>query len=248
MITAAARHAMPGGRGRARTRPRACRRYAATGEPSGARCYDAPDMRRLGRHLVSLCTALSLALCVAACALWMLSASRSDSFGWAGWRDEAARTWQGWGLMSQADRITAYHFTSDTIRFDDPAQFNRDQPDMRPHAYHHVSEGRTPGVPAFRCETFSVGSDIRFRLASAPHWVPAVAFALAPALYAGRRLRRRLRAARGCCPACGYDLRERGDRCPECGDSVSPADKPVDATMRRHAQNDRRLHPPPPQS
>ena len=183
-------------------------------------------MRRLGHHLVTFCTMLSLILCLVACALWILASFRSDSFGWAGWRDEAAQTWQGWGLISQAGRLTAFHFTSDTMRFDDPAQFNSDDPDMRPHAYHHVSDGETPGVPAFRLETLSVPPAIQFRLASVPHWVPAVAFALAPAYAVGYRLararRRRRNRLAGCCVACGYDLHASPCRCPECG---APAER-----------------------
>jgi hypothetical protein len=75
----------------------------------------------------------------------------------------------------------------------------------------------------------------------APHWFCALLLLITPALwlrYGLPRLRRRQRAARGLCPACGYDLRAtpRGNRCPECGaaadaqppaaTATSPADAP----------------------
>jgi hypothetical protein len=38
-------------------------------------------MRRLARHLFTLCSAVSLLLCVAACVLWVRSYAASDDAG-----------------------------------------------------------------------------------------------------------------------------------------------------------------------
>jgi hypothetical protein len=55
------------------------------------------------------------------------------------------------------------------------------------------------------------------RGAAVPLWLLAAVFALpATVPAAGRLLRRRPQPA-GACPACGYDLRATPDRCPECG-------------------------------
>jgi hypothetical protein len=56
-----------------------------------------------------------------------------------------------------------------------------------------------------------------------PYWLPAVAFAAAPAWWLWRPLLRR-RKRLGLCPQCGYDLRATPDKCPECG---TPAATPV---------------------
>ena len=72
--------------------------------------------------------------------------------------------------------------------------------------------------------------------AGVPAWLLILLFGLIPMSYAGRRAvirrRQRLRAARGLCIKCAYDLRGGHDRCPECGSAT--AGEPADpATKRR---------------
>jgi hypothetical protein len=50
-----------------------------------------------------------------------------------------------------------------------------------------------------------------------PLWLPGSVFAVLPALWLSKRLRRR---RPGLCPSCGYDMRATPHRCPECGTEV----------------------------
>jgi hypothetical protein len=56
-----------------------------------------------------------------------------------------------------------------------------------------------------------------YRAVVVPWWFGAASFAALPLARTAARLRRRRHAARGLCPACGYDLRATPARCPECG-------------------------------
>ena len=53
-----------------------------------------------------------------------------------------------------------------------------------------------------------------------PLWLPMLPLSIAPVVWLYRRRRSTRRAARGCCPACGYDLRASPGACPECGNAV----------------------------
>ncbi|HEX4793472.1 MAG TPA: hypothetical protein VH370_06755 [Humisphaera sp.] len=58
---------------------------------------------------------------------------------------------------------------------------------------------------------------IDFTLIVFPHWAPAIAFSVLPAIRLIGVARRRNRFSAGHCPSCGYDLRATPERCPECG-------------------------------
>jgi len=70
----------------------------------------------------------------------------------------------------------------------------------------------------FRWLTGSLGTTNVMWSIRIPLWLPASVFALLPALWLSKRLRRR---RPGRCPRCGYDLRATPDRCPECGSAAS---------------------------
>jgi len=63
-------------------------------------------------------------------------------------------------------------------------------------------------------------------------WAAGLLFAIAPALWAHRRLRHLRRRPPGTCPECGYDLRATPDRCPECG-HIAAAPTPRNPSHRR---------------
>ncbi|HEY8667492.1 MAG TPA: hypothetical protein VIL86_12555 [Tepidisphaeraceae bacterium] len=50
-----------------------------------------------------------------------------------------------------------------------------------------------------------------------PGWLPALLFAILPALWLRRWRIERKRNRVGFCKTCGYDLRATPNRCPECG-------------------------------
>jgi hypothetical protein len=186
-------------------------------------------VRRFCRSFLSAATALSLLLLVAVIVLRARSPFHSDVTGWAGWGDQQAGVWHGWGVHLRGGGLLFYRF-SGTLRFDDPTNVAGDDgSDMRPHFFYHGYAARSHaavrGAGLMQRVGFDSGNfhiwgvkSVDLYALSMPYWSLAVAFALAP-LWRAVRAVRRWRALRrlGLCPRCGYDLRATPDRCPECG-------------------------------
>ena len=65
-----------------------------------------------------------------------------------------------------------------------------------------------------------------------PHWFVMILFALAPAHWTRTQLSGRRRQHGSLCAACGYDLRETAERCPECGKEVAQREAVVESSFR----------------
>jgi hypothetical protein len=167
------------------------------------------------RHLFTLCSALSLLLCVAVCVLWAQSYSYMGSVNWI--RADGHFTW----LMSEHGGLyLARGWQQGPRGADQPAVFTL-----------WLNVWRQPweegyGIPARRwmvVRTFTVHPpDHRepIRVLVVSDWLVASAAAVLPAAWVGRLLRRRRRrSTAGHCAHCGYDLRASPERCPECGAS-----------------------------
>ena len=182
-------------------------------------------IKRLGRLLLNTATALSLLLCTAALAIWLRATFRSDTAGWAGWRDQPAGIWHGRGVISSST-FQLYYFTG-TLCFLDPTNVSGDcaTPPPPPHGFHRSGSPNSPGgVKRFRLEKIHLPAGTRFvdlYAIAAPPGVLAAAFAILPLARAATAMAaRRRRASRrltDACLACGYDLRATPEQCPECG-------------------------------
>jgi len=157
-------------------------------------------------------------------ALWARSLFRSDTFGWAGWRNQPAGTWGGIGFNSENGRLIAYSF-SGTAQFDNPRSIPGNSPSMKPHFVHEAVETNSISRPSFRWDRFRMG-DRRLHssvdVVGVPLWFITLPFAVAPVRFGSRWLRHRCRERRrGLCPACLYNLTGNvSGRCPECGSPV----------------------------
>jgi hypothetical protein len=83
---------------------------------------------------------------------------------------------------------------------------------------------RAAGGPKFDFLGFKFGSIVSpgysHYVFDVPFWSLASVAALLPCVVAYRWLRRLRRAKLGLCVACGYDVRESHERCPECGSTI----------------------------
>ena len=199
-------------------------------------------MRRLARRLFTLCTALSLLLCVAACLLW----ARGH------WRREGVFHYgddhRGRGVANDAGVVIAWHsygrqpgplerkadwgfHSTPQDRFSERSRelwqiggvlgfnvsvmegyFEDETSFLGESSFHGLIQ------PASTPLTFPPGA-LRYGGTSVviPHCLLASATAVLPARVALAALRARRRRRRHLCPSCGYDLRASPGVCPECG-------------------------------
>jgi hypothetical protein len=180
-------------------------------------------MRRLARHLFTLCSAASLLLCVAAGVLWVRSYSHPFLL-YYDWLNTAGQI-EARSVYCHSDN-GAVEITADrTIAHTDhwAKSFMGE-----PRGWQHFGFSRKPRLQSLRdgfsfrrfLEPGSVsGLTVGVTSVAAPYWFCTLGLATAPVLWLTRRRpwQRADRRRAGLCPQCGYDLRASPERCPECG-------------------------------
>jgi hypothetical protein len=195
-------------------------------------------MRRLGRILLNVATALSLVLLAATLALWARSQWIIDNVQRAqtARRDgeirvdghavisERAGVWLLWVRSQQTPGL----FWDQELR---RAQELGERPQWTWKVSRAASSYATPAPRADLQRWGPLRLEIRDQLLSnhamqwrgawVPYWAVVLVWAILPvARVVGRLVNRRGQS--GLCPVCGYDLRATPARCPECGwDAVS---------------------------
>jgi hypothetical protein len=198
-------------------------------------------MRRLARHLFTLCSAVSLLLCVAFITAWVASYRTEPVvlLRRLGVSDTSSVTHVGYVFIVTRGVCQLEHVASDIapdVR-DMTARNQRDayrremsskqfRPGWRLEPFTQPVQGPL-GVNRLAWTDVAIG---RYGVQSNPAGetrviqahvlVLTLAFALIPGLWllgVFRCRARRCREAAGRCRLCGYDLRASPERCPECG-------------------------------
>ena len=175
-----------------------------------------PPMRRLARHLFTLCSAASLVLCVALGGLWIHSHGYLHQAAFARGRHMAWLYSQGGSLQLVWTVAWPAHDVPLTATM---KKLTDAQTSERLAA---GSDWQAGGFGVGHTEMHVAGRIIptRYRTLTVPYWLPFLLTTALPVIRLVRAHRRglgMLRADMGRCPACGYDLRASPGRCPECG-------------------------------
>ena len=164
-------------------------------------------MSRLARHLFTLCSAVSVLLCVAVCVLWVRSQFAPATVSWnASGRNVFAAVNDGYILVGVGG--PAYGPLG-AVKYR-PVAAERGL--FNPHTVVSFAGAEYAAARSARTGRTEWGFAVRY-------WVLGGGLAaLSVVLLApGWRHRRWVRNHPGHCLACGYDLRASPDRCPECG-------------------------------
>ena len=185
-------------------------------------------MRRPGRRLFTLCSAVSLLPCVATTALWLRGYWVGDLWHFPPVAPPPGDAAQLQGSPFQKPWVYQYLLGSGAGRLQ-LVRVHKHVSMARPAGHVAVAPpigGRwfqDPGFAGgfqFRKRARAVharGETIGGRVVAIPGWLPPLLFAVAPAAWCRRRLKRRKAGRAGLCASCGYDLRASPERCPECG-------------------------------
>jgi hypothetical protein len=182
-------------------------------------------MKRVFRHLVVLCSAVSLMSCVVVGVLWVRSYRIEDTIEHFG-----ATT----GVrQAAASRGVLIFYEEHTV---DPSLLYKEDPVISPFGLRYLGQdlGERPTID-------NAGSDLVFgfgrlrlirhnglrepwpnivTIVTFPLWLIVAVLLILPLIAAVRIQRHRRRLSAGRCKRCGYDLRASPERCPECGTSA----------------------------
>jgi hypothetical protein len=168
-------------------------------------------MRRAGRIIYNLATAVSLLLCLASVVLWMRSYCVGEQISWC--------------IGSNSWFVTSGHGEVMVV------VAHGDAMSTRGRRWDHIIRPPFPALPVtgfnlqprflgFLSGKGNVTPEIPFDAVSVPWWPSTVVTGLLVIFLIRQSLIRRrknLRKRQGLCARCGYDLRTTPDRCPECG-------------------------------
>jgi hypothetical protein len=156
------------------------------------------------RWLFTICSAVSLALCVAVVFLRVRSYRVADSVGWS-------RPNGDWAELASVEGGLQVDWGSGIIA----------PPEGEWHCQSVAVDARD------RVYVYDIVPIRSYDSTNPPNhavvvadWFTALLLGLTPTawmLATARRYRQRRRRITGHCPSCGYDLRATPDRCPECG-------------------------------
>jgi hypothetical protein len=192
-------------------------------------------MKRAGRILHRLLTALSLLLLLATAGIWVRSYWVSDALNWYDWPadrsffdQKSIRCSRGGVRFDAWRRLSAFVQSPGDVHFQHQRHsalaypvygdelngyFSSEPPRYAALGFEWIPETATSWAEP-------PDNDGRLYALTVPLYFPCLLFALLPAhylLHFRRRWRIARRIALGCCIGCGYDLRATPGRCPECG-------------------------------